>query len=129
MGSITRSSPEPDLTLFEVVGDADAEDVLRQIITFLHEAPTPLVLWDFSRGSMRVMTPEDLRVIAARALPYTHVRRGGRTAILCARDVDFGMARMFQAFAEILAAPFDLMVFRDGDQARAWLTRRPVHRA
>jgi hypothetical protein len=129
MGSITRSSPEPDLTLFEVVGDADAEHVLRQIITFLREAPTPLVLWDFSRGSMRVMTSEDLRAIATQAAPYTDVRRGGRTAILCASDVDFGLGRMFQAFVEILAAPFDLMVFRDPGEARAWLMQRPVHRA
>jgi hypothetical protein len=129
MGSITRSSPEADLTLFEVVGDADAEHVLRQVVAFLHEAPTPLVLWDFSRGSMRVMTSQDLRAIATRAAPFTDVRRGGRTAILCPRDVDFGLGRMFQAFVEILAAPFDLMVFRDSDEARAWLMEPPVHRS
>jgi hypothetical protein len=44
---------------------------------------------------------------------------GGKTAILVARDLDFGVARMFQVFAEGIAVEFE--VFRDVESAYAWL--------
>ena len=44
---------------------------------------------------------------------------GGRTAILVARDLDFGIARMFQALAEQVDVEYQ--VFRDEADAIEWL--------
>jgi hypothetical protein len=44
---------------------------------------------------------------------------GSRAAIVVARELDFGIARMFQAFAEGIGVEY--RVFRDADSAMDWL--------
>jgi hypothetical protein len=125
MGSITRGVElDTNLTVFSVVGDADASQVLTQIVTFLREAPTQEVLWDIRRGTLTALSAQDLRRIVQRAGPLTQVRSGGRTAIVCSREVDFGLCRMFQTFAEQAEVPFEIHVARDIEVARRWLHPR-----
>ena len=122
MGSITRSvESSTGVTMFTVVGEADALEILNQIVTFLREAPTMRVIWDIRNGTLSPLSPHDLRMIVERAGPLTHVRAGGRTAIVCSRAVDFGLSRMFQTFAELAAIPFEIRVARDLDDARRWI--------
>ena len=122
MGLITRLfEGENDLTGFTVVGDVDAEQVLSQIISFLTGEPTQLVLWDITIGSLADISSDDLRRIVERAAPFADRRKGGLTAIVCSTDLDYGLSRMFQTFAELLQIPFAIEVFRNLQEAREWL--------
>ena len=49
-------------------------------------------------------------------------RPGGRTAILVERDADIGMGRTYEQMATNM--PRELGVFRDHDEASAWLLER-----
>src|SRR5262245_60668042 len=89
-----------DVTVFTVVGEVDAELLLTQILSFLKGEPTPLTLWDITQGTLEGISSRDLRWIVERMAPLAHRRKGGRTAIVSPRDLDFGMSRMFQILAE-----------------------------
>lgn len=122
MGSITGSlEAANDLTLVTVRGEVDAEQVLSQIITFLTGEPTRLVLWDFRAGSLARISPGELKMIAEKGAPYADRRRGGRTAVVCSKEADYGLSRMFQTFARLAHIPFEINVFRDVTEAREWL--------
>ena len=48
-------------------------------------------------------------------------RAGARTAFVVVRDYEFGMFRMLCAITEFLEYPFELMVFRNFEDAQAWV--------
>ena len=50
---------------------------------------------------------------------------GARTAIVAGRDLDYGLARMYEQLLEA-GSPADVMVFRSMEEALAWLGRVPV---
>jgi hypothetical protein len=124
MGHITSIlEAESELTVVAVVGDVDAEQVLSQIISFLTGEPTQLVLWDFREGSMASLSSIDLQMIVKRGAEFADRRKGGRTAIVCSKDLDYGLGRMFQTFASLQHIPFEIQVFRSQEEAREWLNR------
>lgn len=82
--------------------------------------PDGRVLWDVRRGRIaESMTGIDIASAVKRSEPLWDRLSGGRSAILVARESDFGMARMYEQLAA--EAPRDLHVFRDHDEAIAWL--------
>jgi hypothetical protein len=122
MGLITRTiDQDSDLTVFTVVEDVDAKQILGEVLGFLTGEPTHFVLWDIRAGSLTRVTTAGLRLIAERATELADRRRGGRTAIVCSTDVDYGLSRMFQTFAELLQAPVEFTVSKDIASAREWL--------
>lgn len=123
MGRITTSSDtENGLTVFTVIDKVDAEQLLRRVISFLTEEPTRFVLWDFRAGSLASLGSEDLKNIVEQGKQFADSRKGGRTAIVCSTDLDFGLSRMFQVYAETSHVPFEISVFRNFDEAGAWLS-------
>jgi hypothetical protein len=122
MGRIDSSlEAANDLTVVTVVGEVDVGQVLSQIITLLTGEPTQLVLWDIRAGSLAGISRDELRMIVEEGAPYADRRRGGRTAVVCSKEVDYGISRMFQAFASLGRIPFEIEVFRDIRGAREWL--------
>ena len=123
MGHITSSiEAENDLTVVTVAGEVDAEQVLGQVISFLSGEPTQLVLWDFREGSLAGLSSADLQLLIERGAPFADSRKGGRTAIVCSKEVDYGLSRMFQIFASLRYVPFEVQVFRSTQEARKWLS-------
>lgn len=57
-----------------------------------------------------------LREIAGNLKRAVHIER---MAVLASRELDYGLARMFQAYAS--DGPVDVRVFRDRDEALTWL--------
>ena len=122
MGHITSTlEAESDLTVITVVGKVDAEQIASQIISFLTGEPTQLVLWDIREGSLVSLSSNDLQMIVKRGAQFADRRKGGRTAIVCSKDLDYGLSRMFQAFASLQHIPFEIDVFRNLEEAREWL--------
>lgn len=82
-------------------------------------------LIDLGGAEMDSVTGHGLRRLAE----YTerHMSRHGarpRTAIYAPRDLPFGIARMYEAFSD--ESPEDVQVFRDFEEAKAWLLELPA---
>ena len=129
MGMISkRASIEEDTTFFRVVGEVEAEQALSEIISFLIRDPTHLAIWDLAGGALQKLSAKDLKMIVERAARYTGSRTGGRTAIVCENDLDYGLSTMFQAFAKVYEVPIEIQVFTNRDRAQAWLDALPTSR-
>lgn len=74
--------------------------------------------WDF-RGARFDLSSSDTREIAGFVIQHQPTPPPSRIAFVTDRDVDFGMARMFEVFREDPGTAF--RVFRDYDEAVAWL--------
>ena len=74
-------------------------------------------LWNVRKAEFSKITSDDIRQIsqAARA---TLSNPRARVALLVARDVDFGISRMYQSTA---GETLPMQVFRDLESAEAWL--------
>lgn len=76
-------------------------------------------LWDFERLEKGPDSRAELRQAVDLVQRTGELWAGSRAAILVARDVDFGIARMFSAFAEQVDVEY--RVFRDRQLAIDWL--------
>jgi len=103
-------------------GEKAADDV-RDVIDAVAADPGmrayPSRLHDF-RSVAGGIDSERLRALAGYATTRREELGGGRrTAIVVARDVSFGEARIYQAYSEI--ADREIRVFRSFEEAAAWL--------
>lgn len=78
-------------------------------------------IWDMRQADLTPLGAyEDLDNLAGHYWEMAHIRgRDLRVAIVVSREVDYGLARMFQTVSNKL--PKEHMVFRDMDQARSWI--------
>jgi hypothetical protein len=102
------------------VGRVDAEavrDYLRRIENDSEYDPSFDGIIDV-RGATADVSPDDIRDIAelVRRRP---VEATGRRAVLVSSDEHFGLMRMFEAYTS--RGPTRYRVFRDPDEANAWL--------
>lgn len=119
-----------DLTVYTVTGASAADEFIKAIEAFFSEAPTRLVLWDFSRADISRMASDDIRAVADIVRDKAERRAGGKTALLMPTDISFGLGRMFQAFLGSDDLPYEFTAFRGMPEARKWLgLEPPVSRA
>lgn len=122
MAKISKKyEPDIDLTVFSVVGAATFEEIWEQTRIFLNDKPTRLVLWDFTEGTVALISSEEAERIAALGSNIRPNIKGGKAAFLAPKDIDFGISRMFQVFSEIKNFTFEIEVFRDMSTAQEWL--------
>jgi len=79
--------------------------------------PGKSALWDF-REAQFDLSSSDVREIAEFILARQREEPPERMAFVAPRDVDFGMARMFEAFRDDSRTAF--RVSRDYDEALSW---------
>lgn len=100
-----------------VLMDQDVRDVYASIRQDPGFEPTFQQLCD-----LRDVTGISASVDTLRDLARSHIFAAGtKRAFVVARDVDYGMARLFQAY---VAEGVVLEVFRDIEKAEAWLGLR-----
>ena len=79
-------------------------------------------IWDFSEATRENFREEDTHklISAIKALnkknPVSY-----RVAAYAPRDIDFGLCRVYGAYLEIEALPFEFSVFRDLETAIKWV--------
>lgn len=117
--------PEAELTVYETQGPMTVADVSDTVTNCLTDNPTQLVIWDIRAASFSGVTADDLRNVVIKARPLADSRAGGKTAIVCAGGAEFGLARLFQIYAELYEAPIDIKVFETMDNAIDWLGLNP----
>lgn len=81
--------------------------------------PGMKVLWDCRNASFATISNEQIHRLIDHNGRYRDARGGGMSAIVVSRDLDYGICRVFQAYADGL--PWDTMVFRDLESALTWL--------
>jgi len=112
-----KFEPENDLTIFTVKGDLSADEILK----YSSEYSTKYVLWDATGGSVRKIQTVDFRRIAVEMKKHSQNRAGGKTALVGKFNIDFGLSRMYEAFAGIEEIPITYKTFRNYDDALRWL--------
>ena len=112
-----------DMAVQEIRGDLTADEVLKaqhELYVELGFDPAKPCLWDATEGNVAgAMTGGDMQGAARRSSALWERMAGGRTAILVARESDFGMGRMYEQLAA--GMPRELGVFRDREEALVWL--------
>jgi hypothetical protein len=112
---------ERDLTIHVVTGRATEEDMFGALEAFYASKFTRLLLWDMSETDLRQVQIEVLQRFVRRAAELGARRAGGKTAVVAATALQYGMARMSEAFAEIESTPYEFRAFKSREAALAWL--------
>ncbi len=84
---------------------------------FRPEAPS---LFDARDAQLDAFAGPEIRHVVETVLKHRGAPPGTRTAIVVGHDLGFGLARMFEQQFEA-KEPSDVKVFRDMDEAMAWL--------
>ena len=114
-----RVEPETGVAVATCSGVLGVDDA-REGVAALWSDPGWLgrsAVWDFRDAQFDLSTP-NVRGIAQFVLQHQPEPPPARVAFVTRRDVDFGMARMFEVFREDPRTEF--RVFRDYDHALRW---------
>jgi hypothetical protein len=109
------------LTTHTLIGKITVEDLLAEIKKFFDTEPTPHNLWDLLDADVSAIGRDDIGKLSRFPLEYVPSRVGGKTAIVAADDLSFGLSRMYQTCAEIEGQKVQIQVFRSLENAQAWL--------
>lgn len=116
---------ERGFTRYVCTGVVTLEDLMAAINGFYGSDPTPNSLWDVSAADVTQIPTGGMRQLAEFAKVRAAVRAGGRTAIVAGDPVGFGLARMYEAFAEVTGHEIQVRVFQDRGDAERWLAEEP----
>ncbi len=82
-------------------------------------------LWDLRKADLGKLSRSDVKGLVDYVLKHRGAPPGARTVFVVSRDLDFGIARMYEQRLEA-ASPSDVLVTRDMDEALAWLAEAPT---
>ncbi len=122
MGSISAIYDEnKDLTIVTVKGLITAADLLDWGNRYYQGKITPLILWDVTQADLSTLQADQLNDIAENMSRISEARRGGKTAFVYSKPLEYGIGRMFQAYSEMQRMPFEVQSFQNFEDAMAWL--------
>jgi len=117
----TETHPERDLTVFAITGLVSADELQQALISFYEGSPTRNLICDFTHLEKVDASSRELQEIVRYAKRFSHVRTGGRTALVGNTMLKYGLARMASTFAEIEKLPWEIRPFKKLDEALAWV--------
>ncbi len=110
------------LTTHAGLGEVTMEELLDAMSAFYEQGPTTLVMWDMTRLERPPeFGADEARLMVAKAAEHGPTRPGGRTALVAPSDLTFGLGRMTQAYTDSQPDALAFRVFRNREQALAWL--------
>lgn len=122
MATIQRALlEEADLSTFAAVGELRLEEIVDELLDQLAERPTRLVLWDLSSADLSRAANAAIVELAWHLKGPVIRMHGGRMAMVCPRNSEFDVARMFRDAAARLRLPLEVGVFRTREDAASWL--------
>lgn len=111
-----------DLTFLVVTGRITAEELIEAIGEFYRQEYTAKLIWDIREADLTALSTEQLRKVLSFAQSLGHLRKNGKTAIVVAGNLAFGLGRMYEILCEIDRHPVPLKVVKNMDEATmAWL--------
>ena len=122
MGTISATfDSDTDLTLVKATGKMTAADFHSYMVQYYAGKITPLILWDLTKADLSGLTTDEIRKIAQSTREISDIRKGGKTALVFDKTLEYGMGRMFEAYSDIADMPFEFRAFRSIDDAKKWL--------
>ncbi len=123
----TQIDRSRNLTTHVCTGEISVDEILTALKKFWLGEVTKAVLWDMVEAEENLHEPEIhkidtfLQQIQRQKLGYK--RRGGKTALVGARQYIFLILRQFKAWADTVGnIPFEFQKFNDIEEAMQWLT-------
>ena len=117
----TKIYKEKDLTIHTVSGSLTVQVVYDELDRYYAGPVTMHILWDVTRADLSSWETDQIVSLVKKVKEHSHVRAGGKTAIVISKNLDFGISRMYQAYAEREKIDFEIGVFRDIEKAVLWL--------
>ena len=112
---------QKDLSVFTVNGALIADEIIERVEEYYTRHPTKLVLWIMGEVDLTAITSAGIERIIQIAKKHTGKRQEGKTAIVGAKDIDYGLARMYEAYTGLENLPYEYKIFKDVDEAKEWL--------
>lgn len=111
--------PQTGMAIVTCSGELRASDAKEGVVTLWNDPDWggKSAVWDF-RTAQFVVTPAEIQEIADFVLSNQPATPPERVAFVTGREVDFGLARMFDAFRRDPRT--DFRVFRDYEEALRW---------
>ena len=123
MGKIeTKYDLTKALTIIKAVGKMKADDFHEWTANYYTGKVTSLALWDLTEADLSEIQTEDLRHDAEHTKALAEVRKGGKTAIVSANSLEYGLSRMLETFYDMEEVPFEIQVFHTINEAMEWLS-------
>jgi len=108
-----------DLTVHTVSGNLTSQEIQDKLEIYYQGRPTQLILWDFMNATWSGITTDELQELVRKAKKYS--REGGKTAFVLSTDIDFGIGRMIETYAELEKYDYEFYNFRNRRDAEKWL--------
>ena len=122
MGEITLEIDRTrNLTMWAIVGDVPAEQLVDALATYYVGEPTLNILLDFSDARIGMLSANDVRHLAKLTRQYAERRTGGKTALVFGSVFGYGLGRMFEQLRHASGAEVGYKAFREREKAMEWL--------
>ena len=96
-----------DIVVLKVAGSVTFDQISDALNNYFPLVSKHLI-WDYTAGDLDNVSPFDFkRVPEMSKLLFINRQLGGKTAFVCPTDYLFGMFRMYTAFADIHAMPYN----------------------
>jgi hypothetical protein len=102
-GMVTLEAKEAELTKFVARGGSPGRSYDPRLPA--ERGPSPLVLWDLTGATLVRVRAEDVLSWQGRGGLARGRRSMGRSAFVCGRPVDFGLARMWTTYLSLNGYP------------------------
>ncbi len=120
MSSITsKFVAERDLTIHTVHGEVRLNEIADHVRQYNAKGPSLNTLWDFRSGQIPTLAADDAAQQSQALVADIPADRVGKVAMVVTAGLDFGLLRIWSAYAEATDA-LELKIFHDCDQAIAW---------
>ena len=111
-----------NLSTYTLGGEISVNEIMSALESFFKEEPTEDVLWDLRQADFEgKISSTDLEKMARFIKKKSTQRARGKTALVAASDLAFGLAREYGAIAEGEGVRNPIQVFRSMDRAIKWL--------
>jgi hypothetical protein len=119
----THIDLEKDLTIHTASGEISADEILRNIRSYYEEAEvTRLLMWDLTDADVGNLSASDVRSFVDLTNSLTKERAGGKTALVVATPLAYGMGRMCELSKDASDEHgIGHRTFRDRKAALEWL--------
>lgn len=121
---IRRKINQPDgpviLTASGAITGKEIIQAIKDLVNDPDFKPNINSIWDFRAVTTRLIDSQEITDLITFIRTIQEKRgRDYRVAILVSRDMDYGLARMFEAHSQSL--PFQVRIFEDLEQAKSWI--------
>lgn len=122
MGLIeTTYDADRDLTIVKATGKMTAVDFHNWTTNYYAGPVTSFILWDVTRADLAALRTDDALNDTFHTKNLAGGRKGGKTAIVTANDLGYGMGRMLETLYGLEQMPFEVQVFNNLEEAMRWI--------